>query len=308
MPCTPSETRKLLSKVSQSGGALDDDLCTFLCALCEHGARDDIDDLLFSLCPDLASTVDERKLKDIIDTLAGDSESALPHDSTVFPSVERGLVDENESEHESMADLRAILEKYDFPETDPVDSDTLFYLLNIWEGTEPEERLALVKSYIDIDLVKGEDKAEALLRALLAFLEEHAVPEEPIEELTKVKSQSDKTREMVAAVEKISSNTREKPKELSESETKQRKQLVKKHGFGVDPPKFDEKGKPAKAKPVVLFVENEKLKSKQRYRDGKVVANKGEKYIVEKEEEYDSGQRGRVKTKGKRGPGAGKGL
>ena len=152
------------------------------------------------------------------------------------------------------------------------------------------------------------DKAEALLKALLSFLEEHAVPDESIEDLTQGKHQVDKTKEMVAAVDKISSNTREKPKELSEFESKQRKQLVKKHGFAVDVPKFDDKGKPVKAKPVVLFVENEKLKSKQRYRDGKVVANKGEKYIVEKEEEYDSGNRGQVKTKGKRGPGVGKGL
>ena len=53
---------------------------------------------------------------------------------------------------------------------------------------------------------------------------------------------------------------------------------------------------------MVIFVENDKLKSKQRYRDSKVVANKGEKYIVEKEEEYDSGQRGRVRPR-KRGPG-----
>ena len=302
MPCAPSEARKLLSKYSENGGSLDDELCTFLCSLCKHGSRDDIDDLLYSLCPDLASTVNERKLKDIIDTLGGDSELAQPYKNTVFPTLERGL-EEEAVEHESMPKLRAILEKHEFPEIDPLDSDTLFYLLNIWESCEPEERLNLIKSYIDIDLVAG--KAEALLKALLSFLEEHAVPEETIEDLT---GSTQKKREMVAAVEKISANTREPPKKLSESEQTARKQLVKKHGFGIDKPKFDEKGKPTKDTPVVIFVENDKLKSKQRYRDGKVVANKGEKYIVEKEEEYDSGQRGRVKTKGKRGPGAGKGL
>jgi hypothetical protein len=40
-----------------------------------------------------------------------------------------------------------------------------------------------------------------------------------------------------------------------------------------------------------------------RYLDGKVVSMKGEKFIVEKTEEWDGGSRGRVKTKGKRGTG-----
>ena len=42
----------------------------------------------------------------------------------------------------------------------------------------------------------------------------------------------------------------------------------------------------------------------RRYLDGQVVANKGEKFVVvEQKEEWDGGSRGRVKTKGKRGPG-----
>ena len=42
----------------------------------------------------------------------------------------------------------------------------------------------------------------------------------------------------------------------------------------------------------------------RRYLDGQVVAMKGEKTIVVGEkEEWDGGSRGRVKTKGKRGPG-----
>jgi len=41
-----------------------------------------------------------------------------------------------------------------------------------------------------------------------------------------------------------------------------------------------------------------------RYLDGQVVAHKGEKHIVvDGKEEWDGGSRGRVKTKGKRGPG-----
>ncbi len=42
---------------------------------------------------------------------------------------------------------------------------------------------------------------------------------------------------------------------------------------------------------------------KLRYRDGVVVSTKGEKYIVEKEPEWDGGSRGKVKSKGKRGVG-----
>ena len=106
-------------------------------SLCEQGSIDDIHDLLFSLFPDMASKVDERKLQNIIDTLGGKSESALSLNTTVFPSVERGLQNENDIEHESMGILRSLLENHNFPQTDPIDSDTLYYLLNIWGGTEP---------------------------------------------------------------------------------------------------------------------------------------------------------------------------
>lgn len=40
-----------------------------------------------------------------------------------------------------------------------------------------------------------------------------------------------------------------------------------------------------------------------RYRDGQVSSTKGGKFLVEEKEEWDGGSRGRVKTKGKRGPG-----
>jgi len=42
---------------------------------------------------------------------------------------------------------------------------------------------------------------------------------------------------------------------------------------------------------------------KRRYRNGEVVATRGEKFIVEKPKEFDSGCRGKVYTKGKRGVG-----
>jgi len=44
--------------------------------------------------------------------------------------------------------------------------------------------------------------------------------------------------------------------------------------------------------------------SKLRFRDGVVVASKGEKYLIEKiTPDWDGGSRGKIKTKGKRGPG-----
>ena len=82
MPCAPSEARKLLSKYSENGGSLDDELCTFLCSLCKHGSRDDIDDLLYSLCPDLASTVNEKAEGHHRHT-GGDSELARHHRSSL---------------------------------------------------------------------------------------------------------------------------------------------------------------------------------------------------------------------------------
>lgn len=44
--------------------------------------------------------------------------------------------------------------------------------------------------------------------------------------------------------------------------------------------------------------------SQVRYRDGRVVSSRGEKFIVEStREEWDGGSRGKVMSKGKRGKG-----
>ena len=49
---------------------------------------------------------------------------------------------------------------------------------------------------------------------------------------------------------------------------------------------------------------NKGEESKVRFRDGQAVAFKGEKYVIEDlTPTWDGGSRGRVKTKGKRGPG-----
>ncbi len=56
--------------------------------------------------------------------------------------------------------------------------------------------------------------------------------------------------------------------------------------------------------PIPLPTLPKDKESKLRYRDGEVVAHKGERYLVEKlTPDWDGGSRGKVKTKGKRGPG-----
>jgi hypothetical protein len=46
-----------------------------------------------------------------------------------------------------------------------------------------------------------------------------------------------------------------------------------------------------------------KGRAQQRYRDGAIVSTRGEKYVVEKAEEWNGGSKGKVYTKGKRGVG-----
>lgn len=53
----------------------------------------------------------------------------------------------------------------------------------------------------------------------------------------------------------------------------------------------------------VFAADETKKQTSVRFRDGAVVSTKGEKFIIEKKEEWDGGSRGRVKSKGKRGVG-----
>jgi len=57
-------------------------------------------------------------------------------------------------------------------------------------------------------------------------------------------------------------------------------------------------------RPVAWGTGQEMAKSKVRFHNGEVATRNGDKYVVEKlTPEWDGGSRGRVKTKGKRGPG-----
>jgi len=109
-------------------------------------------------------------------------------------------------------------------------------------------------------------------------------------------------------LQSIAADTRASRPAISAAEAAERARLVDKYGEEEVRAKCDSKGNLAKPAGVVMFVPNPKLESKIRYRDNNIVTHNGGKYIVEKEEEYDCGLRGRVKSKGKRGAGAGKGL
>ena len=97
----------------------------------------------------------------------------------------------------------------------------------------------------------------------------------------------------------------EEKKEQNRENTRIKALVTKNYSETQDLPSFDENGKLIK-RPAIIFMStvgggNQKV----RYRDGMVVSNRGEKVIVEKNpfDDYDGGSRGRVKTKGKRGPG-----
>ena len=104
-----------------------------------------------------------------------------------------------------------------------------------------------------------------------------------------------------------------KQKEIRENASNRQK-IMSRHEYKQVLPMYDEKGKPLghpiegkKTKANVFITINPEMGGgtvKRRYRDGVVVTNRGEKKIdVKPKEEYDGGSRGKVKLKGKRGPG-----
>ena len=93
---------------------------------------------------------------------------------------------------------------------------------------------------------------------------------------------------------------KEKEKSNAEGERLARERILQ---------RFDEKAEPINLDMMNYSTRKPKTnnntsESKVRYLDGKVVATNGAKYIeVSTKEDWDGGSRGRVKTKGKRGPG-----
>lgn len=103
-----------------------------------------------------------------------------------------------------------------------------------------------------------------------------------------------RARELKAADEKR--RNEEKEREV-EAERQARERVVRR--FDERPESSEDKlVRERNMKPTVTS------ESKIRYRDGKVVATNGAKYIeVDVKEPWDGGSKGRIKTKGKRGPG-----
>ena len=97
----------------------------------------------------------------------------------------------------------------------------------------------------------------------------------------------------------------------SEEEEEERKKIntrlvVEKFDEVEVRPKYDSRGNPIQPKKnLVMFQDKALSDTKTRYREGVAVVHNGAKYIVEKNpaDDYDGGSRGKVKSKGKRGPG-----
>jgi hypothetical protein len=326
------EARKLLAAVSTSSRELDEGILEYLLSVVREGTAEDRDDLLFSLVPDLSALAKpelDRLLKKLYKTSFEEDVVPMcaPRDDSSSNNVFLGAFKEKSEEHfPGSQELRTILDEYGYQGDNPIDSDTMSYLYGFWAtpDVESEDKLELIRSYIDIDSVGDDDKAAALLKALSELFDarEGSGDDGPSSSSSSSSSstssraaagghqgfpsQQSASDKYLEAMEEIKNDVREK-KTYSEEELKERKLLVKQQGFGAIVPKYDEKGKPPAGKPLVMFVQNDKQQSKLRYRDGQVVASKGEKYIVTKEEEYDGGSRGRVKSKGKRGAGVGGG-
>jgi hypothetical protein len=89
--------------------------------------------------------------------------------------------------------------------------------------------------------------------------------------------------------------------DTTDSLLRNKRTIVDKFDLKESLPEFDAKGNPMPGAKALIFVH--KAGSQVRYRDSMAVTNRGDKYIVEQQMEYDGGSRGRVMPKGKRGPG-----
>lgn len=100
---------------------------------------------------------------------------------------------------------------------------------------------------------------------------------------------------------------RRKEEEEEERKRNNRKLVVEKFDEVEVRPKYDSKGNAVgPKKDLVVFLDRAVSDGKcTRFRDGVAVVHNGAKFIVEKNpnDDYDGGSRGKVKSKGKRGPG-----
>ncbi|PNH10884.1 hypothetical protein TSOC_002378 [Tetrabaena socialis] len=87
-------------------------------------------------------------------------------------------------------------------------------------------------------------------------------------------------------------------------EVRNKQQILQKFDLRPVPQAKDPRKHSSKSEPLMITHKSSGKESKVRYLEGRIVSQKGEKFIIEKTaEEWDGGSRGKVFTKGKRGKG-----
>ncbi len=223
---------------------------------------------------------------------------------------------EVDDEDSSKAELQEFLIALGLEEiAEEVEGAVVQYLIGIFcenKDIAIESKRELVEQYI-FQPCGFMATTDDIMDSIVSFLEAKA-DEVQHREATRLADEAQRrTDDLQNSLQSIVSEKRSHKMELSQEEVVERARLVK-NGFSDTEvlPKYDSKGKETKlasATKPILFIPNKKLESKIRYRDGQIATRQGGKYItVDEKEEYDSGCRGRVKSKGKRGPGVGKGI
>jgi hypothetical protein len=259
--------------------------------------------------------------------------------SAPFPSVPVGTSDETDSIMRELHNLLRTRASADgerekrissaaMEAAERMDKDTIEFLLVAFEQIDEsgdtdeaeaaeaearsqvrEEQNDLLRSYFEIAEGASESESSpesALLQDLRLFFKSHVAAKRLRLRAASASNAGERAQSINDKLAEIIANERDLSKtKLTSEEQALRAKLVQK--FGEEELKASGSNKKSEPTPVV-FIHNPRLESKVRYRDGQIVSHSGGKYIIEKEEEYDSGCRGRVKSKGKRGAGAGKGL
>lgn len=288
------------------------------------------DDLIYSLMPELA-LLDEVSRSKILKDLSSSSVFNFKSNSTrrtddmriTSKTNPNQKMQEDDCEYEPVRlELQHLLVSLGCNSSiSTIDNAIVGFLLQAFAGTnenndtetyietkkeeiglllDKEEQLELLRAYLDVP-------EESLLKISTFFAKSATDLKEKRNSVANAAAEL-RTSELTQQLQSIADNQRSARRMVSAEEAAQRAQLVDKFGEVEVRAKYDSKGKEIKSSNFVLFVPNSKAESKVRYRDGVVVSHGGEKYIVEKQPEYDSGCRGRVKPKGKRGAGVGKGL
>jgi hypothetical protein len=296
-------------------------------------SKESKEDLLFSLLPEIGLLTDDMK-EVVVITLSGDESNQTVFGFASAPTPTPNptpthdpppIEDENEP---TKVELQTKL--LTFPGmvviAEALDSAIVGFLLTSFKedpSMDIDDKVELVKSYIlqDIDInIEGDtddaadndndtDSGTDVIKTIIDFFDAKALAIRDEESAKSIVTNQDRASTIQNSIQSVISNQRIVKEALTDEEAKERTKLVQIYGEHEVKPKYDKNGKSTNTSSTpILFVKNNKLESKIRYRDGIVATHAGGKYVTEKTEEYDSGLRGRVKSKGKRGAGAGKGL